>query len=216
MSKEPIQPSNHSSATNAKQQPSQSKDSHNHSGADPSSRNERRKLAGGIAEGGRRKSDRAIVPPISQSSRIWFGLSLILTLLIMIWTFSVPFRTEKPIFAWDKSDMPVRHVKISPEILADPEHSMSDDDYRIYIQDIEDNLQEEFAKRNRTPVNLPGAKQATVKAEQMIAHMGEELDLLAELEKKQKNGFLKGSLQFEAMEGLKKRLAESDELLPAK
>ncbi len=179
-------------------------------------RNERRKLQGGIAKGGRRKADRAVVTPMNKSARIWFGLSLVLTILIMIWTFSVPFRTEKPIFAWDKSDLPVRAVSITPEILQDPEHMMSDEEYRSYIWEIEDDLQAELRERNRIPDNLPDAKVVTRFAEQKVSHLESELDVLAELEKKHEKGFDKKSLQFQAMENLRKRLEESDELLPAK
>ncbi len=179
-------------------------------------RPERRKLQGGIAEGGRRKADRAVVAPINQSSRIWFGLSLVLTILIMIWTFSVPFRTEKPIFAWDKSDLPVRPVSITPEILHDPEHSMTDEEYRTYIWEIEDDLQAELKERNLIPDNLPDAKTATRIAEQKVSNLESELNVLVEMEKKLERGFDKKSLQYQAMESLRKQLEEADELLPAR
>lgn len=177
---------------------------------------DRRKQHGGIAEGGRRKIDRSVVPPMNTSSRIWFGLSLILTIVIMIWTFSVPFRTEKPLFAWDKSDLPERPVMIAPEILNDPEHKMSDRDYQSYIWEIERDLMEQVAIRNRVPDNLPDAAHATAVGERRMQKAEAELESLQELEKNSKKSFEKGSIQQLAMERMRKKLAEAEEYLPAK
>ncbi|QDT09857.1 hypothetical protein [Planctomycetes bacterium K23_9] len=181
-----------------------------------SSNVDRRQRNGGIAQGGRRKVDRAVVKPFNTSSRIWFGLSLLLTLVIIIWTFSVPFRTEKPIFAWDKSDLPKRPLNISQEILDDPEHRMSDDQYKAFIWEIEADLREQVEIRNRVPDNLPDAEQSKRVAERKIANFEAELESLQELEGKVKDGFEKGSIGFQAMENLREKLAQSGELMPAK
>ncbi|MGB7346779.1 MAG: hypothetical protein WBD20_21335 [Pirellulaceae bacterium] len=177
---------------------------------------ERRQRNGGISAGGRRKADRAVVAPMSNSSRIWFGLSLILTLVIMIWTFSVPFRSKKPIFAWEKSDLPVRAVPVSREILDDPEHAMTNEQYKAHIWMIEEDLQKQVKERNRIPDNLPDAKVSQEVGERKVANMKSELEELAKLEAKLKEGFDEKSIQFQAMKNLQNKLKESDDLFPGK
>ncbi|NND99610.1 MAG: hypothetical protein HKN47_20020 [Pirellulaceae bacterium] len=171
---------------------------------------ERRQNRGGIRAGGRREADQATKKRMAQASRIWFGLSLVLTILIMIWTFSVPFRTDKPIFAWDKSDMPERPLNISEDILSHPEHDMDDETYRAYAHEMERDLQEQLAKRQRVSRNLPGAEHAARVTEKTMVSMKSELRVLTELEKEFEGGFPEDSIEYQAMENLRRKLSESD------
>ena len=87
---------------------------------------DRRKNSGGIRAGGRRKSDKAKIAPLGRSSKIWFWLSIGLSILIMIWTFTIPFG-DKPILQWQDSKKAPEPLLVDEELRNHPEHLMDSD-----------------------------------------------------------------------------------------
>ena len=74
-------------------------------------------------EGERRSGDRRHAPPSNRSSsKIWLTLSVALSVAILGWGFSLPFRNhDRPLLLWDESDIPrapgseVRKVRLSAD-----------------------------------------------------------------------------------------------------
>ena len=169
---------------------------------------DRRNNRGGIRDGGRRKSDTNA--PVG-SSRIWFGLSLLLTILIMVWTFAVPFRTNKPVFSFEEARPASYTPPVSADIQGHPEHGMSREDYIAHVMEIEAGLQEELAKKNAVPRNLPDAKHAKRKMREIRNRWQSELEELEALAKKTDEGeFDKNTVDGQRIESLRQRLSETD------
>ncbi len=143
-------------------------------------------------------------------------MSLLLSSIVVAWTFTAPFRSDKPLFAWDKSDLPERAVPISKEILSDPEHAMSDEVFLSHVWQIEDDLQNEFRRRNQVPDDLPDHKEANQAAKETLQSYQQELDVLMKLNSKIEGGFAKGSPEYEAILDVRKRIEQADDLKATK
>ena len=170
---------------------------------------DRRKNRGGITDGGRRSADRKPASGNSRATKIWFGLSMLLTMFIMGWTFSLPFRSEKPVFAWDKSDLPKRPSLMDPAILRHPEHKMSSEEYVANVMELEEELQEQLEELHRVPDDLPGEKHAKRAEKRIKANKETRLKELEKLQKEMKQvDFAEGTVQAQAIERLRNELEE--------
>lgn len=172
--------------------------------------NDRRRSTGGISKGGRRKSDDAKIAPMGRSSRIWFGLSLILTVLIMIWTFSIPFRTDKSMLSWGDQSQKKPAQLVSDDLVDHPEHLMDSDEYVAYAWEIEADLQDALEEQREMPENLPNAKHAAEKREKRVEKLEAKLQRLIKIEDSLEDGFQPGSMQAEAIERLQQQLESKE------
>ena len=168
---------------------------------------DRRKNSGGIRAGGRRKSDKAKIAPLGRSSKIWFWLSIGLSILIMIWTFTIPFG-DKPILQWQDSKKAPEPLLVDEELRNHPEHLMDSDQYVAYAMEIEDNLREQLVEKYAVPENLPDEKHAKKMLEKVAAaDQAAHLELKKQ-EAKLKDGFGKGSVRALELERLEADLQE--------
>ncbi len=167
---------------------------------------DRRKNRGGIGKGGRRAGDNATIP--KNRSRIWLGLSIGLTVLIMAWTFSMPFRGEKSVFAWEsEKDNLTDHF--TEEIIQDPDFELSHQEYMDRVMRMEDDLRLQLEEIYHVPENLPDRYQAEQRAKQYEESVRSQMETLKEVIEDSKAGeFDKDDLRSQAIEELQKSLED--------
>ncbi|MFK8110609.1 MAG: hypothetical protein AB8B91_00315 [Rubripirellula sp.] len=109
-------------------------------------------------------------------SKLWIGLSFLLSACILAWTFTLPFRTEGGLVSSvTKTDFQPEPLELIDQVR---QKRTEAEDYRQAALELDEKLMRAVAEKNTKPENLPGIEQSRDRYERRKQSVRKQLLLL--------------------------------------
>ena len=139
-------------------------------------------------------------PAETRKARIWLALSCLLTIVIMVWAFSLPFRSDALTFAEQSDGEESTTGSAGGGLFHDEEAKFRADQFRAAAIALDQEFMQRRREKNQ-PRNLPGKEQVNQYWDGHVQHVQRELQQIGEPQR--------GSLEWQEQQELLKSLDDA-------